>query len=74
MRRTTMTYHQLASAQFAIDDTDERVTIENVPFKWDPSLSGREIQGQMACLKHLMNEEALAGKALTLVWSSISPA
>lgn len=69
-----MTYPQLASAQFAIDDTDERVTIENVPFNWNPALSGRDTQGQMACLKHLMNEEALAGKTLALVWSSCSPA
>ena len=66
------TFPQTASACFALGDTDQNVTIEGVPFDWNPEDGDRDIQGAAAVAKWF-GENECSDLSLTLIWFTCSP-
>jgi len=66
------TYPQSASACFAINGTDQNVTIEGVPFDWNPEHGDRDSQAAFAVAKWF-GENERSDLALTLIWVESGP-
>jgi len=66
------TYPQSASACFAIEGTDQNVTIEGVPFDWNPEHGPCDMQGATAVAKWF-GENERSDLALTLIWVETGP-
>jgi len=66
------TYPQIASACFSINDTDQNVTIEGVPFDWNPALGDRDLQASTAVAEWFGRNER-SDVSLTLIWVTCSP-
>ena len=67
------TFPQTANACFALGDTDQNVTIEGVPFDWNPEAGDRDTQGATVVAKWF-GENERSDMSLTLIWVTCSPA
>ena len=67
------TYPQSANACFAINGTDQNVTIEGVPFDWNPEAGDRDSQAALAVAKWIGENGASHGKPVTLIWVETGP-
>ena len=65
-------YPQIASACFAIDGTDQTVTIEGVAFDWNPEAGDRDMQAATAVARWF-GENERSDVSLALVWVTCSP-
>lgn len=68
-----MTYSRTAAACFALGDTDQNVTIEGVPFDWDPDKGSMDMQAAKAVAAWFHANEN-PDVTLTLIWIESSPA
>lgn len=67
------TYPQSASACFQIGCGDETVTVEGVPFDWNPEAGDRDSQAALAVAKWIGENGASHGKPVTLIWVETGP-
>jgi len=62
-------YPQTVSACFRVSDLGMDVTIENLPFEWQPMRGERDIVGASEAAKWLFeNAPECRGKSLSLIW------
>ena len=66
------TYPQSANACFQIGCGDETVTVEVVPFDWNPEHGDRDSQAALAVAKWF-GENERSDLALTLIWVETGP-
>jgi len=66
------TFPQTASACFQIGCSDETVTVEGVPYDWNPEAGDRDSQAAFAVAKWIGENNASHGKPVTLIWVSSS--
>lgn len=66
-----MLYHGLAEVEFAIGDTDQRLTVSNLPFYWTPALD-RDLCATQAALQWVVQNEQLTDP-LTVVSITTTP-
>lgn len=67
-----MSYPRTAAACFALGDTDQNVTVEGVPFDWDPAKGSMDMQAARAVSAWFHANEN-PDTVLTLVWVESSP-
>ena len=68
-----MTYNRTAAACFALGDTDQNVTVEGVPFYWNPATGSMDTQAAKAVAAWFHANEN-PDVVLTLIWVESSPA
>lgn len=68
-----MQYTRLASAEFVIGTSDQRITVKNVPFAWTPP-GNMDQQATFAAASYIGEHNLTNGKPVTLVWVSSSQA
>lgn len=66
------TFPQTANACFAINGTDQTVTLEGVPFDWNPAIGDRDVQAATAVATWFGNNVD-ASVTLTLIWVESAP-
>ena len=66
----TKTFKQVASAEFQIGSGNGTVTIEGVPYTWDPSQGDRDSQAAYAVASYIGENKLSWGKPVTLIWVS----
>jgi hypothetical protein len=68
-------YAQKVSACFNVEKLGVDVTVENLPFDWQPSRGERDIVGANEAARWLWeNAPECYGKAMSLIWVNCSPA
>ena len=66
----TKTFKQIASAEFQIGTGTDTVTIEGVPYEWNPEQGDRDSQAAFAVASYIGENNISDGKPVTLVWVS----
>ena len=67
-------FPQIVTACFAVEGLGMDVTVENLPFDWQPSHGARDDSGSAAAAKWLFeNAPECRGKAMTLIWVNCAP-
>jgi hypothetical protein len=66
-----MTFQGIAEVEFAISDTDQRITVANLPFEWSPTLP-RDLCATQAALRYIVANESISDP-LTLVSITTTP-
>jgi hypothetical protein len=66
-------FPQSVSACFSVAGLGMDVTIENLPFDWTPPSDRDESGANAAALWLWRNAPECRGKAMSLVWVSVSP-
>ena len=67
------TFPQTASACFQIGCSDQTVTVEGVPFDWNPDNGDRDSQAALAVATWIGENNASHGKPVTLIWVEAGP-
>ena len=70
----TKTFKQIASAEFQIGAGTDTVTVEGVPYSWNPKQGDRDSQAAHAVASYIGENNISGGKPVTLVWVSSSSA
>ena len=68
-----MTFEQKASAEFQIGCGTETITVEGVPYTWDPKKGDRDTQAAYAAALYIGKNNLTEGKAITLRWTTSAP-
>lgn len=67
-------YPQTVSACFKVSDLGMDVTIENLPFDWQPARGERDVVGASEAARWLFeNAPECRGKSLSLIWVNCAP-
>ena len=67
-----MIYKQTASAGFQIGSGNDEVTVEGVPYMWDPRQGDRDSQASFAVAAYIGENNISHGEPITLIWVSSS--
>ena len=69
----TKTFEQVASAEFQIGAGIDTVTVEGVPYSWNPEQGDRDSQAAHAVASYIGENNISKGKPVTLIWVASSP-
>ena len=68
----TNTFNQVASAEFQIGVGTDTVTIEGVPYEWNPEQGDRDSQASYAVAAYIGENNLSWGEDITCIWVSSS--
>ena len=66
----TKTFEQVASAEFQIGSGPKTVTIEGVPYEWNPEQGDRDSQAGYAVAAYIGENNLSWGEDITCIWVS----
>lgn len=70
----TKSFNRTASAEFAINGSDQTVTVTNVPYIWIPAANpDMDSEGVFAIMDYMRANLIVKDRGLSLIWTTNSP-